>query len=114
LNLKRINGIQENYLTAILKYNQSFFTRLPWEKLMLTLSITRNFQRDKNINIMKSLYILFTILFLAIATVSCGNKAKEEAAIVEEQATLLPMRLHLLFNSTRLPISNWQTLHQWR
>jgi uncharacterized lipoprotein YajG len=36
---------------------------------------------------MKSLYILFTILFLAIATVSCGNKAKEEAAIVEEQAT---------------------------
>jgi hypothetical protein len=36
---------------------------------------------------MKSIYILFTILFLAIATVSCGNKAKEEAAIVEEQAT---------------------------
>jgi cobalt-zinc-cadmium efflux system membrane fusion protein len=36
---------------------------------------------------MKSLYILFTILFLAIATVSCGNKAKEEAAIVEQEPT---------------------------
>jgi cobalt-zinc-cadmium efflux system membrane fusion protein len=35
---------------------------------------------------MKSLYTVFTALFLTTAIVSCGNKAQEEAAPVEEKA----------------------------